>query len=57
MQNTSEEWKWVFVIGAVFYIAPAILFMLFGSADEQKWNNEMDQNRFDDSVERGPKND
>lgn len=57
MQSTSEEWKWVFVIGGVFYIAPAIQFMLFGSADVQKWNNESEPNRFDDNVEIGPKDD
>ncbi len=56
-QSTSEEWKWVFVIGAVFYIAPAIQFMIFGSADVQKWNNDTEQKRFNDNVEIGPKND
>lgn len=57
MQSTSEEWKWVFLIGAVFYIAPAIIFMFVGSADVQKWNSEMEKNRFDDDVELGPKKD
>ncbi|KAG4074091.1 hypothetical protein HA402_014296 [Bradysia odoriphaga] len=56
-QSTSEEWKWVFLIGSVFYITPAIVFMIFGSADVQKWNNEIEPNRFNDNIELGPKND
>lgn len=58
MQSTSEEWKWVFMIGAIFYIVPAVQFMIFGSADVQKWNQEIDHpNRFNDNVELGPKDD
>lgn len=41
-QSTSEEWKWIFAIGAAFYIVPAIQFMIFGSSDVQKWNSNID---------------
>lgn len=39
-QNTMAEWTYIFIIGAVAYILPAVLFALFGSADVQKWNDD-----------------
>lgn len=44
------------MIGAIFYIAPAIQFMIFGSTDVQKWNNSED-NQTSDSVENESKKD
>jgi MFS transporter, ACS family, solute carrier family 17 (sodium-dependent inorganic phosphate cotransporter), other len=37
-QSTLDEWQNIFFIGAIVYIAPAIIFMLFGSGEVQKWN-------------------
>lgn len=37
-QNTIEGWRSVFLIGGFAYMGPALLFMLFGSADVQRWN-------------------
>lgn len=37
-RNTMQEWTYIFVIGAVAYIAPAFIFSIFGSANVQKWN-------------------
>lgn len=37
-QNTINEWSTVFMIAAVAYIIPAILFIIFGSGKVQKWN-------------------
>ncbi|KAG4073851.1 hypothetical protein HA402_014056 [Bradysia odoriphaga] len=55
-QSTSEEWKWIFMVGAIFYIAPAIQFLIFGSVDVQKWNNS-ERAPVNDNVEGGPKKD
>lgn len=38
-RNTMDEWTYVFVIGAVAYILPALIFSLFGSGEVQKWND------------------
>lgn len=37
-QNTITEWSKVFWVGACMYITPSIIFMLFGSAETQPWN-------------------
>ncbi|XP_058462887.1 sialin-like [Malaya genurostris] len=37
-RSTMDEWRYVFAIGAAAYIIPALLFVLFGSAAVQKWN-------------------
>lgn len=37
-QNTIEEWSIIFIIAAVAYILPAIIFVLFGSGNIQPWN-------------------
>lgn len=37
-----DEWQYIFGIGAMVYIIPALIFMLFGSGEVQKWNNKKD---------------
>lgn len=37
-QSTLDEWQYVFYIGAAAYIIPALLFMVFGDGNVQKWN-------------------
>uniref|UniRef100_A0A1L8DEH7 Putative permease of the major facilitator superfamily protein n=2 Tax=Nyssomyia neivai TaxID=330878 RepID=A0A1L8DEH7_9DIPT len=37
-ENTIENWRYVFMIGAGAYIVPAILFFFFGSGQVQPWN-------------------
>ncbi|XP_021706133.1 sialin [Aedes aegypti] len=37
-RSTMDEWQYVFAIGAAAYIIPALVFVLFGSAVVQKWN-------------------
>lgn len=37
-QNTIDEWTIIFFIGAVVYIVPAVLFMIFGCVRIQSWN-------------------
>lgn len=39
MQNTIDEWNTIFRINAVFYVAPAVFFIIFGSGKVQKWND------------------
>lgn len=38
LQNTIDEWTIIFIIGAVVYIVPAGLFVIFGSVKIQSWN-------------------
>lgn len=38
IQNTIDEWTYIFIVGAVIYIVPSVLFMMCGSADVQPWN-------------------
>uniref|UniRef100_A0A182S8R8 Major facilitator superfamily (MFS) profile domain-containing protein n=1 Tax=Anopheles maculatus TaxID=74869 RepID=A0A182S8R8_9DIPT len=37
-QSTMDEWQYVFMIGAAAYIVPALIFVVFGSGQVQKWN-------------------
>ncbi|XP_058831302.1 sialin isoform X2 [Topomyia yanbarensis] len=37
-RSTMDEWRYVFAIGAAAYMIPALVFVLFGSAAVQKWN-------------------
>lgn len=37
-QNTAAEWNNLFMISGGIYIATAVVFLLFGSGDIQKWN-------------------
>lgn len=43
-----DEWQWIFFIGAFVYILPAIFFILFGSGDVQKWNEDRSDSKSDD---------
>jgi len=36
--NTKEQWQVIFFISAAIYAFGSIIFLLFGSGDEQKWN-------------------
>ncbi|KAL9915576.1 sialin isoform 1-T2 [Glossina fuscipes fuscipes] len=36
--NAIEQWHWVFIIGGLIYIVPALIFWLIGSGSVQKWN-------------------
>uniref|UniRef100_A0A1B0G4N9 Uncharacterized protein n=1 Tax=Glossina morsitans morsitans TaxID=37546 RepID=A0A1B0G4N9_GLOMM len=36
--NGIEQWHWVFIIGGLIYIIPALIFWLIGSGSVQKWN-------------------
>lgn len=38
LQNSFAEWRPVFFTGASLYIAAAIYFILFGTAETQSWN-------------------
>lgn len=40
--NPMEGWNIVLIIGGVIYIAPAIFYWIFGSADIQPWNEICD---------------
>ena len=49
-KNTLSQWNNVFLVGAVVYIIPAIIFMCFGSGEVQPWNDpEKTTNPKDDS--------
>lgn len=55
-QNTVAEWNIIFVIGSIAYIVPAILFIIFGSGNIQKWNEipttTSSKNKDDEKVEK-----
>lgn len=38
-RSTFEEWTKIFWIGGGVYIVPALIFMMFGSGEVQKWND------------------
>ncbi|XP_062555464.1 sialin-like [Armigeres subalbatus] len=43
VRSTMHEWQYVFAIGAAAYIIPALVFVLFGSASVQEWNEPKQQ--------------
>ncbi|KAG7312256.1 hypothetical protein JYU34_001728 [Plutella xylostella] len=45
--NGFEEWRPVFITGATVYIASAVYFILFGTAETQQWNYVAPQPRED----------
>lgn len=50
-----DEWQYIFMIGAVVYILPALLFILFGSGEIQHWNEGHQSKKADDkAVEKSP---
>ncbi|KAK9888045.1 hypothetical protein WA026_000321 [Henosepilachna vigintioctopunctata] len=38
--NTMDQWAIVFAIGGMIYIVSGVVFMCFGSADLQRWNEK-----------------
>lgn len=48
-----DEWQYIFGIGAMVYIIPGIVFILFGSGEVQKWNSKKDDDA--DSEEKSTK--
>lgn len=42
-QSTMSEWRYIFALDGTLYIASAFFFMLFGSAEVQKWNRKDSQ--------------
>lgn len=42
LQSSMDEWQYIFGIGAMVYIVPAIIFMLIGSGEVQEWNSKKD---------------
>lgn len=43
-QSTMSEWRYIFALDGTLYIASALFFMLFGSAEVQKWNRKDSHN-------------
>lgn len=37
-QNTTADWNYLFIISGGFYLVTALVFLLFGTGDTQKWN-------------------
>lgn len=54
IQNTINEWGIIFIIAAIAYIAPALIFIIFGSGKVQPWNEveltEPDQERKENTT-------
>lgn len=38
LQNTFEQWRPVFFVGASVYIISALFFLFFGTSETQSWN-------------------
>lgn len=34
-----DEWRYIFAIGAIAYILPALIYAVYGSGNVQKWNS------------------
>lgn len=49
-QQTSQQWKYVFLITAGMTFVCGMVFMIFGSSEEQSWN------KLSKSVEMKPLN-
>lgn len=45
LQNSFEQWRPVFFVGASVYIVSAIFFIIFGTANIQPWNFPQDDKR------------
>lgn len=45
-----EEWRYIFAIGAIAYILPALIYAVYGSGEVQKWNSRQNQQRDEDAV-------
>ncbi|XP_063709262.1 sialin-like [Culicoides brevitarsis] len=49
-QSTFEQWSKIFWIGGGVYIIPAIIFMIFGSGEVQKWNDLSESREKDKKI-------
>lgn len=49
-KSTMEEWRYIFAIGAIAYILPALIYAVYGSGEVQKWNSRQNQQRDEDAV-------
>jgi MFS transporter, ACS family, solute carrier family 17 (sodium-dependent inorganic phosphate cotransporter), other len=47
-----EEWRYIFAIGAIAYILPALVFAFYGSGDVQKWNSTDEQKDKEQEIEK-----
>lgn len=59
MQSTIDEWSSIFLIGGLVYVGTAIIFIIFGSVEIQKWNTpkkKVDEHLFVTNVESGNTN-
>lgn len=52
LQNTIAEWSYVFAVGAIAYIVPSIVFLLFGSGEIQPWNERQTTRTSESSAHR-----
>lgn len=53
LQNSYEDWRPVFFIGASVYIVSAIFFIIFGTGLIQNWNFTSDDNSEEAQEEKG----
>lgn len=49
-KSTFEEWTKIFWIGGGVYIVPALVFMVFGSGEVQKWNDLSDSKKKEKEI-------
>lgn len=58
MQHTVSEWRTVFWISFAIFIATSVVYALFGSGEEQWWNdpNKTDKNTTKISLETSKEN-
>lgn len=50
LKSTMEEWRYIFAIGAVAYILPALIYAIYGSGEIQKWNSSRIQQQKDQDA-------
>lgn len=50
-QQTSEQWKWVFLISAAMLGVCGLIYVLFSKAELQPWNTPQPENA-DDEAEQ-----
>lgn len=52
VQQTQEEWRWVFFLAALIFVLGFVCFFLFGSGDVQPWAIELDEFEIDNCNEK-----
>lgn len=52
LQDSFEQWRPVFFVGASVYIVSAIFFILFGTGNTQAWNFD-DESKQEGKEEKG----